>query len=44
MEKDLYKNISNLKKKSLEVPKVGLNEAVQFVAKFEGFRSEAYFD
>ena len=44
MEKDLYKNISNLKKKSLEAPKVGLNEAVQFVAKFEGFRSESYFD
>ena len=37
MEKDLYKNISNLKKKSLETPKIGLNEVAWFVWNLEGF-------
>lgn len=44
MEKQLYADISKLKEKSSEAPKVGLEDAVWFIAKFEGFRSDAYFD
>lgn len=40
----LYSDIANLKKKSLEPKKMGINNAVSFIANFEWMRLEAYYD